>query len=208
MTTLGQAIADIRGDLNRSTDFDARIQQALINAIRFYRAKRFGFNAKRKVFQLAQEYTSLTSNFMEIDYAKLQIGTRYKPLVERNYIWLNEQMRFQSLSAEPRYYAVQDRNIRVYPPPDQSYSCEIHYLFDLTDISYSTSDSTTSNAWFDEGYELIRLHATVEVLEMYVDGPEAVQKAQVLRQREADAERMLKSRANREQSSGTIRGRM
>lgn len=208
MTTLGGAIADIRGDLNRDTTFDARIQAALINAIKFYRARRFGFNSKRKTIQLAGEYTSLTANFMEIDYAKLQIGTRYKPLVERTYTWLNEQMRFQSLSSEPLWFAVQNRNLRVYPPPDQSYSCEIHFLFDLQDISASSSDSTTSNAWFDEGYDLIRLHAMVEVLEMYIDGPDAMQKAQILRVREQETERELKRRANREQSSGTIRGRM
>jgi hypothetical protein len=208
MTTLGGAIADIRGDLNRDTTFDSRIQQALISAIKFYRARRYGFNVKRKTFQLAGEFTSLTANFIEIDYAKLQIGTRYKPLPERNYNWLNERMRFQSLSSEPTWFAIQDRNLRVYPPPDQSYSCEIHYLFELTDISLSTSDSTTSNAWFNEGYELIRLHATIEMLELYIDGPDALTKADRLRLREAEAEKELKRRANREQSSGTIRGHL
>ncbi len=208
MATLGGAIGEIRDDLNRDTTFDARIQKAIVNAIRFYRARRYGFNAKRKTFQLAGEFTSLTANFIEIDFAKLQIGARYKPLVERNATWLNEQMRFQSLSSEPLWYAIQDRNLRVYPPPDQSYSCEIHYLYDLTGISLSTSDSTTSNAWLDEGYDLIRLHAMVEVLELYIDGDDAVKKAQVLRAREDETEKELKRRANREQSSGNIRGRM
>lgn len=208
MTTLGGAIADIRGDLNRDATFDVRIQQALINAIKFYKARRYGFNTKRKTFQLAGEYTSLTANFIEIDFAKLQVGARYKPLVERTYTWLNDRMRFQSLSAEPLWFAIQDRNLRVYPPPDQSYSCEIHYLFEFTGISLSTSDSTTSNAWFDEGYELIRLHATIEMLELYIDGPDAIAKADRLRIRKDEAETELKRRANREQSSGNIKGRM
>lgn len=208
MTTLGGAIADIREDLNRDTTFDTRIQKALVNAIKFYRAHRYGFNTKRKTFQLAGEFTSLTANFIEMDYAKLEIGTRYKPLVERNYNWLNEQLRFQSLSAEPLWFAVQNRNLRVYPPPDQSYSVQIAYLFDLQGISLSTSDSTTTNAWLDEGYDLIRLHAMVEMLELYIDGDDAVKKAQVLRLREEETGKELKRRANREQSSGTIRGRM
>lgn len=208
MTTLGGAIGDIREDLNRDSTFDARIQKALVNAMRFYKAHRYGFNSKRKTIQLAGEYTSLTSNFIEIDYAKLQILSRYKPLVERTYTWLNERMRFQSLSSEPLWFAIQDRNLRVYPPPDQSYSCEIHYLFEIQGISLSTSDSTTTNAWFDEGYDLIRLHATVEMLEMYIDGPEALAKADRLRAREMETEKELKRRANREQSSGNIRGRM
>lgn len=208
MPTLGQTIATIRGDLNRDTTYDTRIQAALANAILFYRARRFGFNTKRKTFQLAGEYTSLTANFIEIDYAKLQVGTRYKPLVERTAVRMNEKMTFQSLSSEPLWYTVIDRNLRVYPPPDQSYSCEIHYLYDISDISISTSDSTTTNVWFTEGYDLIRLHAMVEMLEMYIDGPEAVQKAQVLRLREQETEKELKRRANREQSSGRITGHM
>lgn len=210
MATLGQAISKIRGDINRDTNAvaDSVIQEALVNAIRFYRARRYAFNTKTKVMLLAGEFTSLTANFMEIDYAKLQVGARYKPLVERDYIWLNEQMRFQSLSAEPRWYAIQDRNLRVYPPPDQSYSCEIHYLYDLSGISLSTSDTATTNSWFDEAYEVIRLHAEIELLETYLDGPDAVQKAQVLRNREIEAERELKRTANRQQSSGQIRGRM
>ncbi len=208
MTTLGGAIADIRSDLNRDTSFDARIQSALISAIRFYRAHRYGFNTKRKTMVLASEFTSLTANFLEIDYAKLELSGRLKPLVERTYTWINDRMIQPSLSAEPLWYAIQNRNLRVFPPPDQSYSVQIHYLYDLSDISASTSDSTTTNAWFDEGYELIRLHATVEMLEMYIDGPEAQTKADRMRLREADAQKELKRRANREQSSGNIKGRM
>jgi hypothetical protein len=208
MPTLGAAVAAIRGDLNRSTDFDARIQEAIVNAIKFYRARRYGFNTKRKTIQLAGEFTSLTANFIELDYAKLLVSTRFKPMYERTYTWIDEQMRDRSLSAEPVWYAVQNRNIRVYPPPDQSYSVQIAFLYDLTGISLSTSDSTTSNAWLDEGYEVIRTHATVEVLEMYIDGPEALAKADRLRARELEAERELKRRANREQSSGNIRGKM
>lgn len=208
MTTLGGAIADIRGDLSRDSTFDSRIQQAIVNAIKFYRARRYRFNTKTKVMQLAGEFTSLTSNFMEIDYAKLQIQGRYKTLVERDYIWINEQMRYQSLSSEPRWYAIQDGQLRVYPPPDQSYSLEIHYLYDLTGISLSCSDSLTTNAWLDEGYETIKLHASIEVLEVYIGGPDAFATADRLRVRETEVEKEIKRAANRQQSSGQIRGRM
>ncbi len=208
MPTLGAAVAAIRGDLNRSTDFDARIQEAIVNAIKFYRARRYGFNTRRETMLITSEFTSLTSVFIEMDYAKLEVTNRLKPLRERTYTWINDRLTAQSLSAEPLWFAIQERNLRVYPPPDQSYSVQLHYLYDLTGISLSTSDSTTSNAWLDEGYETIRLHATVEVLEMYIDGPDAVQKAQVLREREKEAERELKRRANREQSSGNMRGTM
>jgi len=209
MPTLGTAVAAIRGDLNRDSTFDARIQEAIVNALRFYRARRYGFNTKRKTITVTGEFTSLTANFIEIDYAKLEVGQRLKPLVERTYTWLNETKLDESLSSEPVWYAIQERNLRLYPPPDQTYSVQIHFLYDIgSTISLSTSDSTTTNAWLDEGYEVIRLHATVEVLEMYIDGPEAQAKADRLRLREMEAERELKRRANREQSSGSIRGKM
>jgi hypothetical protein len=208
MPTLGAAIAAIRGDINRSTDFDARIQEAIVNAIKFYRARRYGFNTKRSTIVLAGEFTSLSTDFIEMDYAKLEVGSRLKPLVERTYTWINEAKTDASFSSEPVWFGLQERLLRVYPSPDQSYSVQLHYLYDLTGISLSTSDTTTSNAWLDEGYEVIRLHATVEVLEMYIDGPEATAKADRMRLREVEAERELKRRANREQSSGTVRGSM
>lgn len=208
MATLGAAVAAIRGDLNRSTDFDARIQEALVNAIKFYRARRYGFNTKRSTIVLAGEFTSLSTDFIEMDYVKLEASGRLETLRERTYTWLNERLTQTSLSAEPIYFAIQERLLRVNPPPDASYSVQLHYLYDLPGISLSTSDSTTTNAWLDEGYELIRLHATVEVLEMYIDGPDAQAKADRLRLREIEAERELKRRANREQSSGNIRGAM
>jgi hypothetical protein len=208
MPTLGAAIAAIRGDINRSTDFDARIQEAIVNAIKFYRARRYGFNTKRSTIVLAGEFTSLSTDFIEMDYAKLEVGSRLKPLVERTYTWINDAKADASFSSEPVWFGLQERLLRVHPPPDQSYSVQLHYLYDLTGISLSTSDTTTTNAWLDEGYEVIRLHATVEVLEMYIDGPEATVKADRMRLREIEAERELKRRANREQSSGTLRGTM
>lgn len=208
MTTLGSAIDDIRTDLNRDTTFNARIQSALITAIRFYRANRFDFNTKRKSFQLSGEYTSLTSNFMALDSATLTIGNRLKTLKERTFLWINEMKHDVSLSSEPCYFGVEDSQLRVYPPPDQSYSCEIHYCYDLQDISASTSDTATANAWFREGYELIRHHAMVEMLEVYIGGEEAIGTAQTMRSREAEIFRELKKRSNRKISSGSVRGKM
>lgn len=208
MPTLGGTITAIRNDLNRGTDFDVRIQEALVNAITFYRARRYGFNTKRKGFSVSTEYTSLTANFIEIDYLKLTVSNYLKPLCEESYLLLNERMTDPSLSDEPVYFAVQDRNIRLYPPPDRSYSVEMHYLYDITGVSLSTSDSITINAWLTEGYELIKTHAEIELLEMYIEGPEAMQKADRLRARETQVENELKRRANREQGAGKVRGVM
>src|ERR1043166_1079369 len=103
MPTLGAAVAAIRGDLNRSTDFDERIQEATANATKFYRARPYGFNTKRSTIVLAGEFPSLSSDFIEMDYVKLEVGSTLQPLVERTYTWLNETMRDASLSSAPSW---------------------------------------------------------------------------------------------------------
>jgi len=206
MATLGSTIAAIRSDINRGSAFDARIQEALVNAVNFYRGKRYGFNTKTKNFSISTEYTTLTANFIEVDYVKMTVSNFLKPLHERTYLQINDMMRDRSLSDEPTFFAIQDRTLRVYTPPGQSYSVEMHYIYDINTISLSTSDSTTTNAWFNEGYELIKTHATIEVLETHIDGDDAVAKAIRLRNREVEVEKMLKKRANREQSSSRVKG--
>lgn len=208
MTGLATVVANIRSDINRGSAFDSRIKEAIENAIRFYKARRYRFNTKRKTnFSISTEFTSLTANFIEVDYLKIVIASSsfIKTLTEEDYVLLSEQARDLSLSDEPQFYAIQNGQLRVYPAPDQSYSCEMQYLINLPEVSASASDSA-SNAWLSEGYELIKTHATIEVLEAYVDGDEGVQKAQRLRAREAEVERELKRYANRQQSSGSVRG--
>lgn len=208
MPTLGVAIASIRTDLDRGTDFDARIQQAMIAGMDFYKARRFGFNTKRKTMTISSEFTSLTANFIEIDYAKLEVTGYLKNLREITYTDLNSKARDASYSSEPVFYAIENRNFRTYPAPDQTYSVQISMMFDVNGISLSTSDSLTTNAWLTDGYELIRHYALIELLEMYIDGPEALAKADRLRIRAQQIEQELKRRANLEQSSGNIKGCM
>lgn len=213
MVGFSTVVANIRGDINRGSAFDTRIKEAICNAIAFYRARRYGFNTKRKTnFSLSTEFTSLTATWLEMDYLKITVpGTSstgfLKTLIEENYVLLNDRVTDASLSDEPEWFTIQNRMIRVYPAPDQSYSAEMQFLADLPEVSLSASDSA-SNAWLTEGYELIKTHATIEVLEMYIDGDEAPVKAQRLRFREVEVERELKRRGNREQSSGRVRGVM
>ena len=210
MTGFATVVANIRGDINRGSSFDARIKEAIVNAISFYSARKYRFNTKRKTnFSISTEFTSLTATFIEIDYLKITVANSnfIKTLVEEDYVLLNERFRDTSLSDEPHWFAIQNGQLRVYPGPDISYSAEMQFLAKLPEISLSASDSA-SNAWLTEGYELIKTHATIEVLEAYIDGDEAPVKAQRLRVREAQVETELKRLANRQQSSGRVRGVM
>lgn len=204
MPQFSTVVANIRSDINRDSTFDTRIKQALEDAVKFYRARRYGFNTKRKSFTVTTEYTSLTANFLAVDAIRIYRTSSVDPMEEVTYTEINDRLRSLSLSAQPVMYAIQDRQLRVFPPPDQTYTVDMAYLFNLPEVSASASDSTSSN-WLEEGYELIKTHAMIDVLENYIDGDEALQKADRLRIRESQAESELKRRANREQSSGRVR---
>lgn len=197
-------IERIREDIDRGTDFDARIKRAVEDAIHYYRAVRFGFNTKRKTFTVSSEYTSLTANWIEVDYINVDINDSTRDeLTERNVRWVNESNLDPNYSGEPQFFAIENRQLRVSPPPDETYSVHMQYLYDLQDVSVSASDGA-SNAWTSEGEKLIRMHAVVDLLENYIGGPEAMEDAVRFRARETDELKQLKGRANREQGAGKV----
>lgn len=197
-------VSEIADDLNRGSDFHARIRRAINSAIQHYKAKRFTFNEARATATSDAEYLSLSFAWMEIDSIRVQDDSdHWIPLTGKSF----DEIEYRSIDPddddEPVYYAVYGQALRFWPIPDRTYSFQVAYLADFTDISLSASDSA-SNAWINEGRELIRCHAMAEILEMYIDGPEALQKADRLRLREAQEFNRLKSRANRQQGSGHV----
>lgn len=211
MPGLATVISRIRTDMDRGTAFDSRIRQALDDAIHYYRAVRFGFNTRRTTFTVTSEFTSLTADWIETDILTLQLSsTELRPLIEKPYLWLHNRMRDASLSDEPLYFAIQNRQVRLYPPPDQTYSIQMSYLYDLGGVltdasgtSISASDSF-SNAWLREGEQMIRLHAQGDILINYIKGPEAIADGERCMAAAASIERRLKRRANREQGGGMV----
>ena len=191
--TLGQMIADIRSDLDRGTDFDARIQQAIANAIEFYKFRRYRFNTGRTTLQVSAERTSLSFDMLAVDDAVLQVdGQRIRQLVGRTTRWINAEKTDEDWTSEPVYYAIEDHTLRLFPPPDRTYSIEMWAHYDYTGISASTSDSASANPWLTGAWELIKSHAQAEVLEVYIKGDEALQQANVLKARAIGAERELR----------------
>ena len=205
MSGLATLVADIREDLNRGTDFDSRIKKAIQKAIEFYRARRYGFNQKRKDFSISTEFASLTANWLEVDTLHLDTTSGIQVLEETNFqiLFENSNGRASGFTNRPYKYAIQNRLLRFDNPPDQTYSAHMSYLYDLTNISVCASDSA-SNAWTVEGKELIQTHASIDVLENYIEGEEAAGKALILRQREIQVEKEMKRRANREQGAGRV----
>jgi hypothetical protein len=207
VSTFGEMVARIRGDMDRGTDFDNRIKQAVADAIRFYRASRLGFNIKRAYATLTSgnEYVSLPTDWIEADLLRLDQDERRDILQEVTYDWIDEENQSSEQRGCPRKFAIQHRTLRLYPTPDQTYTLMFSFQYELKNVSASASDGET-NAWLDDAEELIRKHAMSELYVLYVDGPESIAKGRMLR---AECEEIvlpkLEAQAAREQSSGKIK---
>jgi hypothetical protein len=200
-------VARIREDIDRGTSYDNRIKQAIVDAIAHYRAKRLGFNVKRAraLLTSAQEIVSLPLDWIEADFLRLEDDGDREPMLEVTYDWMEDEGRNDDIRGRPTKFAIQHRELRLYPSPDKSYTLVLSFHYDLQNVSLSASDGET-NAWMTEAEELIRKRAMGELYVLYIDGPEAVAKGMALK-REAEDEvlPMLEARAAREQSSGKIR---
>jgi hypothetical protein len=206
MRTLGSTIASIRGDINRGSDFDARIHEAIVNAIEFYRARRYGFNTGRSTYLVTAERTSLSADMISVDDVVLQVdGRQLRQLLPRTNKWINAERIDEQYTSEPIYYAIEDRQLRLYPAPDRSYSVVIWAHYDYTNISLSASDSTLTNPWLNEAYELTKYHAMAEVQSVYIGGDEGKADAAVSQGRANATEKELKRRANLEHRAAEIR---
>jgi hypothetical protein len=203
MAGVATVVERIRTDLNRGIDYDDRIRRALLSAVQFYRSRRFAFNQTRGVTAATAEFSSLGSDWVQIDSLRLGYSGGYYALRKTNWGELEERSTSPTNTGPPVCYAIQGRRLRYYPIPDQSYSVAITYITDLWSGITSLSDSL-STAWLTEGEEMIRLHAMVEILQVYRQSQEDSMKASELQNREQVVYRELRARASEEVGSGMI----
>jgi len=208
MPTYGQLQTRLRDDLNRGASFNPRIRQAIVDAIAFYESRRFTFNTKRAEASLTAdaEYVTLPTDFIEVDYLRLTDTNSYDPLREVTYYWIEQNRRSTSHRSRPENYAVQNKELRLFPVSDGAYTLTISYIYELSEISQSASDGAT-NAWTNDAEELIRLHAMSDLLRTRIRGPEAIMEADNLDRRGGKIDRVyrtLRRRANRQESTGRL----
>jgi hypothetical protein len=205
VATLGETVSRILNDLDRGSDQSSRVTTAIVEAIDHYAAQRFAFNTTKAtaVTQPSTEYLALPNDFVEVDRLRMNTSTDEYLLDEKTAEWLDENFD-SSNTGKPVAYAIQDRELRIWPIPDASYTVLMYYHCLLPEVSLS-ADSGVSNAWLTEGFQVIYNHAMADLLETYHGGPEAFQTAERHRIREAQAVRELERRANREQAPGELK---
>jgi hypothetical protein len=213
MSDFGTMVRRIRTDINRGAAFDNRIKEAVCDAIVYYKNRRLGFNIKRAraVLTSGNETVSLPTDWLEADFLRLEHNGERDPLSEVTYDWMEETLRSETDRSRPRKFAVQHRELRVYPIPDRSYTLVLSFQYELKNVSVSASDGVT-NGWMVDAEQLIRKKAQADVLANYIGGPENFQIAARLYNPEDDylgecgqILRVLEAAAAREQSSGKIK---
>lgn len=199
-------VTRIADDINRGSSHHPRIKKAIVDAIKFYRAHRFGFNQKRAIAVLGPglEFIPLPTDWIEVDHLRLEEGDRRESLNEVTYDWIEERYQGTPTRSEPTDFAIENRELRLSPIPDKTYSLVMSFHYELRDISASSSDAA-SNAWMTEGEELIRKHAMADLLVTYIGGDTVAQGLAMRHDVSANLVPMLEAQAAREQSSNRIR---
>lgn len=210
--SLADVVADIRSKLDRGDDYDADIRRAIRNQIDLLKGRRYGFNVVREGLTLDAEYVTLPAHVIEIDRLTVDFSSYRDKLEEQNPAFINDENDDPDFDGRPVYYS-RERNgetmeVRLSPPPDQTYSAQMVFLADMVkraSLSISWSDSTSGIGWFDDGFLIVKYAALAELSADVIGGPEGREAARQFAQQLVVAEKELADRAGLEAHSGRIK---
>lgn len=209
MPDLGTMVSKILTDLNRGSQHAPRAKQAIADAIEYFKTKRLGFNQNRMEAAITRgtEILELPPEWIEVDFVRLQDGTERVPITEKGYAWIEDNLRDNTYYGRPQHFAIQNRELRLYPITDASYSLMMIFQCEFPEVSASAAD-TTSNVWTNEGELLVRTYAQGEMMVNYIQGDAVTGGAALMSFALDTLLNKYESRAAREQGAGKIRGHM
>lgn len=209
--TLGTMKARIADELARS-DLTTQIQSEIQSAINHYKHRRFLFNELEatSVTVKDEEFIAAPADMIEIDQFRVTISNRTYPLDPVAYGEITD-VDETLYSGHPVRYALYNQQIRLYPTPNDAYPLIISYLTEFGPLNQDTD----TNAWMDDGEELIRERARAGVKIRYLYDADAKGEASLFASRgqsylsglEQSAFNALKSRTDKYISVGGLRTR-
>ncbi len=181
MSNFGTMRDRIADELDRA-DMTSQIEREIKSAIAFYERKRFWFNEKRTNFATvaAQEWYTSTDdsdipNLLTLDIAKIAITSTTKhelellPYAELEFVSTNGT----ADQGQPTSLAYFQKQVRLYPIPDASYSVVLSGIFALDALSASAD----TNAWMTDGEALIRARTKRMIYSNVIRDPELAREA-------------------------------
>ena len=201
MASYSDMQARIQDELKRP-DLSAQIRLAIKSAINYYEDKRFWFNEARAYRNTVdgQEYYGLPDDFLQADIIPLTTTGYTYEMIPRTYQYLERVQGNDNWKSRPTDWALYDKQLRLYPIPNDTYRVDISYVKQLEDVSATGSE----NAWMNEGEELIRMHAKIDVMMNVIRG-DALKEAAFLRPYEDSVLGRLLSQSTSRRTTGRIR---
>jgi hypothetical protein len=196
---------DIRSKNGLRVD-DEDVKEAINDAIRHYRMRRFTFNEATPENGLGQTITTAAgtatydfpSTVLDLDEVLyLQSGYNY-PLVR--WSWSEQKAALGdtvSSRGPARHYAVYGNDLHIFPAPDEVTTITLTGLVQLTPTPLSTP--TQTNAWMTDGLALVRARASWDLSLNTLANPD---RAGDFRQAEFEALNALTEETNRRLSTG------
>lgn len=173
--TFGDMYTRIAVELDRS-DLTAPIKDAIVSAIDSYAQDRFAWNQRKFTISTVagtDEYalpsTDVDAAFirvMSIDHLMITISSGRYEMVPRTTFYVDDLKANTTLQGRPKWYAIINQKLRIWPIPDAVYVMDGFGLCDINSIT-NTSATGVTNAWVDRlyGEEMIRARAKADLYE-------------------------------------------
>lgn len=192
------------------TDLTSQAALAIHSSVDHYKYHHFWFNEAYATLSAvaSQEWYDLPDRCVGVESLKMtQSGSDYilEPMQ-----WDLMEARRLSTSVDqglPKYFCMRDSQLRLYPVPNDTYVMTMAYTKDLSELTASSSTSSVTNGWTEEGKgeELIRLRSKIDLLENVIQEDQGIILSGRLRQREAEVYANLKRQLTQFRGSGRVR---
>lgn len=135
------------------------VQNAVLDAVKYYQGMRFYFNEASVDFNLSlttmYSLSSKVPKLVAIDTFKVWSGS--VPYLINSASWMDlEKWDYETGSAStPTDYAIHHEMMRVYPRPNVTLSAQVNYHKSIT----QSASNSSSTVWMNEASDLIRARA-------------------------------------------------
>lgn len=200
MTTLGDTKSRIYSEIHQT--LSAEVQNAVLDAVKFYQGQRFYFNEATTNFNLSlttmYSLNSVIPKLVAIDSLKVYSNSVPYLLSPQSFLKIEQWDYETGTSNTPTDYAIHHEMLRIYPKPSTTLSAQCNYHKAIT----MTASNSSSTVWTNEAGDLIRYRAKGLLFSSVLLDPNQAQVEAVL---ENQALNRLMSRTAKMVSSNKIK---
>ena len=192
----------LRDDL--ADDLAAQFQNIVLKSIDYYENERWWFNERRLVTACVpgQDWVPWPTDAHIIDglYLEQNGGNTRWPIAARS-IDEFEELSQPSTTGQPTDYLVADDRVRLFPIPNQAYAL----AWDLiTAVTPALTADTSSNAWTNQGQDLICAQAKLRLYRDYLSATMQDPRLVLALAQEKDAYAGLRAESTRRTATGRV----